>query len=296
MSESIDTGPTGSRGLGNVSNAKGGTRLPELSLKGRSAVVTGAGRGIGRAIALSLAEAGADVALAARTPSELEDVAAEIRTLGSRAFAVPTDVSDSSQVEYMIEAALKQFGSIDVLVNNAGINLRLPLVPLPDGVPDWLRVPRPPDSSITDDEWQRVLSVNVSGVMYGCRAVAPHMLARSRGKIINVSSVQGKTAVPFYSAYAVSKAAVNMLTRVLALEWAQHGIQVNALCPGSYETDMAGDQWTDPAKAERAAAAIPMGRPGDLRQLGVLAAYLASPASDYMTGQAVFIDGGIAAL
>ncbi len=270
--------------------------MNELSLEGKSAIVTGAGRGIGRAIALSLAEAGADVALAARTLSELEDLAAEIQALGSRAFAVPTDVSDSSQVEYMVEATLKEFGSIDVLVNNAGINLRLPLVPLPDGVPDWLRVPRTPDSSITDVEWQRVLSVNVSGVMYGCRAVAPHMLARESGKIINVSSVQAKAAVPYYSAYAVSKAAVNMLTRVLALEWAQHGIQVNALCPGSYDTDMAGDQWSDPAKAERAAAMIPMGRPGDLRQLGMLAAYLASPASDYMTGQAVYIDGGIAAL
>ena len=276
--------------------AKGDSGLNELSLEGKSAIVTGAGRGIGRAIALSLAEAGADVALAARTLSELEDLAAEIQTLGSRAFAVPTDVSDSSQVEYMVEATLKEFGSIDVLVNNAGINLRLPLVPLPDGVPDWLRVPRTPDSSITDVEWQRVLSVNVSGVMYGCRAVAPHMLARESGKIINVSSVQAKAAVPYYSAYAVSKAAVNMLTRVLALEWAQHGIQVNALCPGSYDTDMAGDQWSDPAKAERAAAMIPMGRPGDLRQLGMLAAYLASPASDYMTGQAVYIDGGIAAL
>ncbi len=281
---------------GTLPGAKGDSGLAELSLKGRSAIVTGAGRGIGRAIALSLAEAGADVALAARTLSELEGLAAEIRALGSRAFAVPTDVSDSSQVEYMVEATLKKFGSIDVLVNNAGINLRLPLVPLPDGVPDWLRVPRPPDSSITDVEWQRVLSVNVSGVMYGCRAVAPHMLARESGKIINVSSVQAKAAVPYYSAYAVSKAAVNMLTRVLALEWAQHGIQVNALCPGSYDTDMAGDQWSDPAKAERAAAVIPMGRPGDLRQLGVLAAYLASPASDYMTGQAVYIDGGIAAL
>ncbi len=276
--------------------AKGDSGLNELSLEGKSAIVTGAGRGIGRAIALSLAEAGADVALAARTLSELEDLAAEIQALGSRAFAVPTDVSDSSQVEYMVEATLKEFGSIDVLVNNAGINLRLPLVPLPDGVPDWLRVPRTPDSSITDVEWQRVLSVNVSGVMYGCRAVAPHMLAREGGKIINVSSVQAKAAVPYYSAYAVSKAAVNMLTRVLALEWAQHGIQVNALCPGSYDTDMAGDQWSDPAKAERAASMIPMGRPGDLRQLGMLAAYLASPASDYMTGQAVYIDGGIAAL
>lgn len=296
MSESVGGVTAGSCGPGDAPRSTGDLGLAELSLRGKSAIVTGAGRGIGRAIALSLAEAGADVALAARTPSDLEHVVAEIRALGSRAFAVPTDVSDSNQIESMVEATLKQFGNIDVLVNNAGINLRLPLVPLPDGVPDWLRVPRDPDTSITDDEWQRVLSVNVSGVMYGCRAVAPHMIARSKGKIINVSSVQGKAAVPYYSAYAVSKAAVNMLTRVLALEWARHGIQVNALCPGSYETDMAGDQWTDPAKAERAAAMIPMGRPGDLRQLGVLAAYLASPASDYMTGQAVFIDGGITAL
>ena len=107
--------------------------MAELSLRGKSAIVTGAGRGIGRAIALSLAEAGADVALAARTPSDLEHGASEIRALGSRAFAVPTDVSDSNQIESMVEATLKQFGNIDVLVNNAGINLRLPLVPLPDG-------------------------------------------------------------------------------------------------------------------------------------------------------------------
>ena len=296
MSESVDTGRAGSPGHGYTPMTTGDLRLPELSLKGRSAIVTGAGRGIGRAIALNLAEAGADVAVAARTRPDLEHVAADIRELGSRALAVPTDVSSSSQVEHMVEATLREFGCIDVLVNNAGINLRLPLVPLPDGVPDWLRVPRAADSSITDDEWQRVLSVNLSGVMYGCRAVAPHMLARGSGKIVNVSSVQGKAAVPYYSAYAVSKAAVNMLTRVLALEWAEHGIQVNALCPGSYETDMSGDQWTDPAKAERAAAMIPMGHPGDLRELGILATYLASPASDYMTGQAVFIDGGIAAL
>lgn len=270
--------------------------IPELSLEGRSAIVTGAGRGIGRAIALGLAEAGADLVLAARTRPELDELAGELRASGRRAIAVTTDVTDPAQAERMVSAAADEYGQIDILVNNAGINLRLPLVPLPDGVPSWVRVSREPDSRITDEEWQRVMSTNLDGVMYGCRAVAPHMLERGGGKIINVSSVQAGTAVPCYSAYNVSKAAVNMLTRVLALEWAPHGITVNSLCPGSYETDMSGDQWTDPEKARRAAAMIPAGRPGNLRDLGILAAYLASPASDYMTGQAVFIDGGISAL
>ena len=196
----------------------------------------------------------------------------------------------------MVEAAIGELGKIDVLVNNAGINLRLPLVPLPDPVPGWVRVARAPDSPVTDEEWHGVMATNLNGVMYGCRAVAPHMLERGSGKVINVSSIQGKRAVPYYAAYAVSKAGVSMLTRVLALEWARWGVQVNAICPGSYETDMSGDQWSDPAKAAQAAAMIPVGRPGDLEELGTLAAYLASPASDYMTGQTIYIDGGIGAL
>ena len=258
--------------------------------------MTGASRGIGRVIALGLAEAGADVALAARSAGDLEAVAAEIEGMGRHAITVPTDVADAAQVQALVDAAIGGLGKIDIMVNNAGINIRLPLVPLPDPVPEWVRVAREPDSPITDDEWDGVLSTNLSGVMYGCRAVAPHMLERGSGKVINVSSIQGKRAVPFYSAYAVSKAGVSMLTRVLALEWAQWGVQVNAICPGAYETDMSGDQWTDPAKAAQAAAMIPAGRPGDIEGLGVLAAYLASPASDYMTGQTVYIDGGIGAL
>lgn len=269
--------------------------MPEFSLAGKTAIVTGAGKGIGRAIALGLAESGADVALAARTESDLSEVATEIRGLGRRAIALPTDVSDSTQVDALVESTIEEFGKIDVLVNNAGINLRLPLVPLPESVPDWILVSRTPDTPITDAEWDRLMATNLNGVMYGCRAVAPHMLKRGGGKIINVSSIQGKRAVPYYLAYNVSKAAVDMFTRVLALEWAEHGIQVNAICPGAYETEMSGDRWTDPEKARQAAEMIPMGRPGNLRELGALAVYLASPASDYMTGQTIYIDGGIGA-
>jgi NAD(P)-dependent dehydrogenase (short-subunit alcohol dehydrogenase family) len=269
--------------------------LPELSLAGTIAVVTGAGKGIGRAIALGLAEAGADVALAARTGSDLDDVATEIRGMGRRALTIPTDVSDSAQVDDLVAAALEEFGKIDVMVNNAGFNLRLPLVPLPGGVPEGLRVSRTPDHPITDREWDGLMATNVNGVMYGCRAAAPHMLERGSGKIINVSSIQGKRAMPHTLAYSVSKAAVNMLTRVLALEWAAHGVQVNAICPGAYETAMSGDQWQVPEKARRAAATIPMGRPGHLPELGSLAVYLAGPASDYMTGETIYIDGGIGA-
>ena len=272
------------------------TRLTEYSLAGKTVVVTGAGKGIGRSIALVLAEAGADVAVASRTESDLTGVAGEIRDLGRRSLVVPTDVSDSTQVDRMVQTVLDEFGKIDVLVNNAGYNLRLPLVPPPGGLPEGLRVSRTPDHPITDAEWDGLMATNVSGVMYGCRAVAPHMLQRGSGKIINVSSVQGKRAMPNTIAYSVSKAAVNMLTRVLALEWAAHGVQVNAICPGAYETQMSGDQWQVPEKAKRAAATIPMGRPGNLRELGSLAVYLASNASDYMMGQTVYIDGGIGAL
>jgi NAD(P)-dependent dehydrogenase (short-subunit alcohol dehydrogenase family) len=267
----------------------------ELSLAGNVAVVTGAGKGIGRAIALELAGAGADVVLAARTESDINELATEIRGFGRRALAVPTDVSDSGQVDDLIKNAIEVFGKIDVMVNNAGFILRLPLVPVPGGVPEGLRVSRTPDHPITDQEWDGLMATNVNGVMYGCRAVAPHMLERGSGKIINVSSIQGKRAVPHTLAYSVSKAAVNMLTRVLALEWAAHGVQVNAICPGAYETAMSGDQWQVPEKARRAAATIPMGRPGHLPDLGSLAVYLASSASDYMTGETIYIDGGIGA-
>ena len=269
--------------------------LPEMDLEGRTAIVTGAGRGIGREIALVLAESGADIVVAARTEAEIEATASDVRALGRQAIAIPTDVSTSSQVDSLIERALDHFDSVEILVNNAGQLLRLPVVTLPDGVLEPPRVTRKTDSRTTDEEWRGVMGANLDGVFYCCRAIAPHMIERRYGKIINISSNNATQAFPLVAAYNASKAAVNMLTRVLALEWAPYNILVNAIGPGDYNTQMTEPTWTDPEGRQRHLDGIPLHREGTLRELGVLAAYLASPASDYMTGQVIYMDGGLTA-
>jgi len=269
--------------------------LPELSLQGKTAVVTGGGRGIGREIALALAEAGSDVVVAARTSSEIEATAADIRSMGRKAIALHTDVSKSDEVDSLAERALEHFGKIDVLVNNAGKLMRLPVVPFPDATVNPPVVTRDSISRTTDEEWQNVLNPNLNGVFYCCRAFAPHMMERKYGKIVNISSNNAKQAFPLLAAYNTSKAAVNMLTRVLALEWAPYNICVNAIGPGDYHTTMTDASWTNQAGRQRHIDGIPFHREGNLRELGVLAVYLASPASDYMTGQIVYMDGGLTA-
>jgi NAD(P)-dependent dehydrogenase (short-subunit alcohol dehydrogenase family) len=266
--------------------------LKELSLHGRVALVTGGGRGIGRAIALTLAEAGADVAVAARTVAEIDSVAKEVREVGRRSVAVPTDVAVSAQVDALIAATERELGPIDILVNNAGVHIHVPIVPIPGHPVGPPRVSRVADSPLSNEEWDSVYATNLSAVMYGCRAVAPGMLKRGYGKIINISSNNAAQAFEYEVAYNSSKAALNMLTRVLALEWAAHGIRVNAIAPGEFETQM-NDLGGDDAD-ERAfmMARVPLGVAGDLRDLGLLAVYLASPASDYMTGQVIYLDGG----
>lgn len=269
--------------------------LPEMSLAGRTAIVTGAGRGIGREIALVLAEAGADIVAAARTEAEIEATAADVRALGRRAIAVRTDVSSSSQVDALVQRALDEFDTVEILVNNAGQLLRLPVVPLPDANLEPPTVTRKTDSRTTDEEWRGVIEANLDGVFYCCRAIAPHMIEQGYGKIINISSNNATQAFPLVAAYNASKAAVNMLTRVLALEWAPHNILVNAIGPGDYHTAMTDPTWVDPQARQRHLDGIPLHREGTLRELGVLTAYLASPASDYMTGQVIYMDGGLTA-
>ena len=269
--------------------------LPEMSLAGRTAIVTGAGRGIGREIALVLAEAGADIVAAARTEAEIETTAADVRALGRRAIAVPTDVSNSSQVDTLVQRALDEFDTVEILVNNAGQLLRLPVVPLADASLEPPTVTRRADSRTSDEEWRGVIEANLDGVFYCCRAIAPHMMERGYGKVINISSNNATQAFPLVAAYNASKAAVNMLTRVLALEWAPHNILVNAIGPGDYHTAMTDPTWVDPQARQRHLDGIPLHREGTLRELGVLAAYLASPASDYMTGQVIYMDGGLTA-
>lgn len=243
-------------------------------MDGRVAIVTGASRGLGRAMALALAEAGADVAVAARSKPELEETAHAIESLGRQALAVPTDVTSYSQVEALVERTAAALGGLHILVNNSGIAGVRPVAEMPP------------------EEFRRTLEVNLVGVFNGCRAAAARLIAQKSGKVINLASVLGQVGLPGYAAYAASKGGVMAFTRALAAEWARHNIQVNALAPGWFVTDMNAEAFADPGIRERLLRDVPMRRTGRLEEIGPLLVYLASRASDFMTGQTVFLDGG----
>ena len=204
--------------------------LKEFDLGGKTAIVTGAGRGIGKAIALTLAEAGADIVVAARTKQEIEQTAAEVQQLGRRSLAIPTDVGQTDQVEKMVEATIDQFGRVDIMVANAGLDIMKPLL-LVDGQPPVpMRTTVKIDSGLTDQEWNTTLNIDIMGVVRCARAVGPDMLKRRRGKIINIGSIEGYGHVDGENdtAYALAKGAVHRFTQALALEWASFNINVNA--------------------------------------------------------------------
>jgi NAD(P)-dependent dehydrogenase (short-subunit alcohol dehydrogenase family) len=243
-------------------------------LSGKVAVVTGASRGLGRAIAVALAEAGADVAVAARAQGELDETAHQAMRHGVRAVALATDVSAYAAVERLMSQTVSALGRLDIVVNNAGIARVAPLA----------------EAALSD--WQAIVDVNLSGVFYGCRAAAPYLIRQQAGKVINLASVLATVALPGYSMYAATKGAVIALTRTLAAEWARHGIQVNAIAPGWFVTDMNEAAFADPTIRARLTRDIPARRTGRLEEIGPLAVYLASPSSDFMTGQTIFLDGG----
>jgi NAD(P)-dependent dehydrogenase (short-subunit alcohol dehydrogenase family) len=268
---------------------------PSGKLAGKVAIVTGASRGIGREIALAYAAAGADVAVAARPSDALDSVADEVRAAGQRALIVPTDVSVSAQVDELVERTISELGAVHVLVNNAGAFKEVASVPFPDKVLRPPAVMRDSTGRMTDEEFRQVIDTNIGGVFYGCRAVAPHMMERGYGKIINISSIAATMAFKLEAIYGASKAAVNMLTRTLALEWASYGVRVNALAPGDYNTAMTSEAWSDPVRRQAYLDSIPLGTEGDMAGLGALAVFLASADSDYITGQTIYIDGGLTA-
>jgi 2-deoxy-D-gluconate 3-dehydrogenase len=245
-----------------------------FSLEGRIALVTGASRGIGRGIALALGRAGAAVACAARAVDQATSAAAAIESAGGRARALRLDVTSGQDVAAAVAETEAALGPVDILVNNAGITLDRKSV------------------EVTDEEWDTVIATNLTSMFRLARAVAPGMIARGRGKIINVGSMYGRLGVPRYAAYCASKAAVDGLTRSLAAEWARHGIQVNCLAPGYMNTDIPRAAMADPTTRERFLAKIPARRLGEPEEAAALAVYLASPASDFMTGQTVYLDGG----
>jgi len=245
-----------------------------FSLKGRVALVTGASRGIGRAIALALGEAGADVACCARSRDQVEETAAEIRRRGPRAIGCGMDVTQAAEIDRAVGEIETTLGPVDILVNNAGIIFEKKSV------------------EVTDEEWERVLATNLTSMFRLARRVAPGMIARGAGKIINIGSMYGALGVPRYAAYCASKAAVEALTRSLGAEWARHGIQVNCLAPGYMNTDIPREAMADEKKRALFLSKVPARRIGEPEEAGPLAVYLASPASNFMTGQTVHLDGG----
>jgi 2-deoxy-D-gluconate 3-dehydrogenase len=246
----------------------------DAPLAGRVALVTGAGRGLGVAIAAALSDAGAAVACAARSPAAGAATARAIQAHGGSATVVMLDVTRAEQVTSAVDQTARALGAIDVLVNNAGITLDRPTV------------------EVTDDEWESVIATNLTAMFRLARAVAPGMIARGRGKIINVGSMYGALGVPRHAAYCASKAGVDGLTRSLAAEWARHGIQVNCVAPGYMNTDIPRAALADPRTRERFLGKIPARRIGEPHEIGPLVVYLASAASDYMTGQTLYLDGG----
>jgi 2-deoxy-D-gluconate 3-dehydrogenase len=243
-------------------------------LSNKIALVTGGGRGLGRAIALAFAEAGADVAVASRTRSELEEVAKEIASRNRRGLAVEADVTDSASVAQMVQATRKEFGRIDVLVNSAGVA--------------W--VSRIADTD--DDVWKLIIETNLTGTFYSCREVVRLMVEQKTGSIINIASVAGAKGPPGLGAYAASKGGVIALTRVLALENVRHNLRVNAIAPGYFRTGMNAPVLDDPVMGPKIISRIPMRRAGRPEEIGPLAVYLASDQASFVTGEVYFISGG----
>lgn len=256
--------------------------LERFSLNNKVAIVTGGGTNLGKAMSHALAIAGANIVVAGRTLEPLAETVNEIKKKGRKAMAVLTDVTDSLQVENLIDQTINIFGKVDILINNAGVARGIE--PSPRDV-----IPKEPGPiwSLTDTMWRQAIDVNLTGAFYCCRAAVKHMIKQKSGKIINISSVAGIRAAKNNYTYCSAKGGVIMLTKTLAITLAQWGINVNAIAPGFFRTPQ-----NDPDFVESQARFIPMGRAGEPKEIGPLAVYLASSASDYVTGECFIIDGG----
>jgi NAD(P)-dependent dehydrogenase (short-subunit alcohol dehydrogenase family) len=245
--------------------------LDALKLDGKVAIITGAGRGLGRAMAAKFAEAGADIVAASRTQSQLEETAAIVRKTGRKCLIVPTDVTASAAVNAMAQTAIKEMGRIDILINNAGGGDETAGKSIEE---------------ITDEQWRRGLDTNLTSQFYAARAVIPQMVKQNRGKIINLASGYGLRGGKHNYMYACAKGGVIQLTRSLALTYALNNIQTNCIVPGIFPHN------EEMVRFFKGGKFIPVGRPGDDSELGPLAIFLASDAANHINGELVAIDGG----
>ncbi len=248
--------------------------LESLSLEGRTVVITGGGTGLGLAMVRALARAGAVLAIAGRRSGPIEEAVAEVKALGGAAIAIAADVTDSAQVDNLMDSAISRFGKIDVLINNAGAvqdNVRKPI---------W---------DITDEEWHRIMDVNLTGAFFCSRAVSKPMVDQGYGKIINVASGFGMRGGRDIYMYCTSKGGMIQLTRVLSFNLARHGITANSIVPGFVPT---GDMGATTSSLPRSGDFLPIGKLGKPEDFGPLAVFLSSSASDYMSGEMIIADGG----
>jgi NAD(P)-dependent dehydrogenase (short-subunit alcohol dehydrogenase family) len=252
--------------------------LDRFRLDGKVALVTGGARGLGRVIVEDLAEAGADVALSARDIDQARAVARVVsESTNRKLLGVCADVRRAAEVDAMVKRVLDELGRLDILVNNAGINIRGPIDQL--GEPDW----------------DAVIDTNLKGAWLCCKAVAEPMKRQHWGRVVNISSMLGEIAMPGRTPYCSSKGGVTLMTKALALEWAPHGINVNALCPGPFATEINTPLLNDPEVRAAVEAKIPLGRWGVPDEVGPAVVFLASEASSFVTGTTLFIDGGYTA-
>ncbi len=248
--------------------------LEKFSLHGKVAVVIGASRGLGKGIAMALAEAGAELVPVARTGSSLDTLAQEVKGLGPRCLPLQVDVSKLSEIQRMVDRVVEAFGRIDILVNSQGTQVRKPAL------------------EMTEEDWDGLMAVNLKSVFFSCLATARQMIKQGKGKIINIASLTAVIGIANISIYGASKGGVAQLTKALAVEWAPYNINVNAILPGYYKTELTEALFKNEEKLKWLHSRIPMGRTGIPEDLAGTAVFLASEASDYITGHIIPVDGG----